>query len=131
MTQPEIAPQETLPANPRDRRRNERVRLAVEVRWGGLSGRHTARLYDISLSGCYIESPGLTQSGECIPFEVQSPTGRWLQLQGEVVHSQTHMGFGVRFFELSELQRRGLALLIAYAHAVSDSSGQKPSYLAA
>lgn len=131
MTPPETYRREPLPAGPQNRRRNERVRLTLEVRWEGLSGMHTARLYDISLSGCYIESPGTTQSGERTRFEVQSPTGRWLQFRGEVVHSQTYMGFGVRFLGLSELQRRTLALLIAYAHSISGPTGQESPYLAA
>ncbi len=78
-----------------------------------------------------MSPPGLTQPGGHIRFEVQSPTERWLQFQGEVVHSQTHMGFGVRFLDLSELQRHALALLIAYAHAVPDPTWQQPSYFAA
>jgi hypothetical protein len=82
-----------------EQRLSGRVRLPLELRWGGLSGRHAARLYDLSISGCYIEAPGQVQTGEVVRFEVQSPTGRWLRLEGEVVHAQTHMGFALRFLE--------------------------------
>ena len=101
-----------------ERRGQERVRLPLEVRWEGFSGRPTARVYELSLSGCYIESAGQTQPGEHVHFEVQSPSGRWLPpLHGEVVHSQHYMGFGLRFLELSDLQRRILAELIDYARS--------------
>ena|SRR5215213_5525569 len=107
------------PLIPPELRLSDRVRLPLELRWGGLSGRHTARLYDLSGSGCYIEAPGQVQTGEFIQFEVQSPTGRWLRLKGEVVHAQTHMGFALRFLDLSESQACVLDELVEYARAVS------------
>ena len=102
-----------------EQRLSGRVRLPLELRWEGLSGRHAARLYDLSSSGCYIETPGQVQAGELVRFEVQSPTGRWLRLKGEVVHTQTHMGFALRFLDLSESQTCVVDELVEYARAVS------------
>jgi len=107
------------PSIPPELRLSDRVRLPLELRWGGLSGRHAARLYDLSSSGCYIEAPGRVHTGELVRFEVQSPTGRWLRLKGEVVHAQTHMGFALRFLDLSESQACVLDELVEYARAVS------------
>ena len=98
-----------------ERRRDERVRFPLEVRWEGLSGRHTARVYDISLSGCYIETLGDVQTGERLSFEIQSPTGRWLQFEGRVVHHQRNMGFGLRLVNLSDARRDALSRLLEYA----------------
>jgi hypothetical protein len=92
-----------------------RVRFPLEMRWEGLSGRHTSRIYDISLSGCYVETLGEVQTGERVRFGVQSPTGRWLTFEGEVAHHQPNMGFGLRFVNLSETQRDVLTRLIDYA----------------
>jgi hypothetical protein len=103
-----------------ERRLDERVRYPLEVRWEGLSGGHSARVYDLSLSGCYIESLGQVQPHEHIRFDIQSPTGRWLSLTGEVVHSQPHMGFGLRLLGLSELQRETLTELLDYAISTAD-----------
>ena len=75
-----------------ERRVDERVRFPLEVRWKGLSGGCAARVYDISLSGCYIETLGDVQTGERVSFEIQSPTGRWLLFEGRVVHHQRNMG---------------------------------------
>jgi hypothetical protein len=103
-----------------EQRRHERVRIPLEVRWEGLSGRGVARVYDLSLSGCYIESLSHVQPHMHISLNIQSPTGRWLSLSGEVVHSQPNMGFGVRLSGLSELQRESLAGLLNYALSNSD-----------
>jgi hypothetical protein len=110
------------PPAPPERRLSERVRLPLELRWEGLSGRHSARLYDLSSSGCYVEAPGQVQTGELVRFEVQSPTGRWLRLEGEVVHAETHMGFALRFVDLSESQACVVEELVEYARAVSESA---------
>ena len=97
-----------------DRRRYERVTLPLEARWEGLSGRHPARLSDLSLGGCFVESLGQVLVGESIQFDIQLPTGRWISLGGEVMYHQPNLGFGVRFKELPELEREMLASLVEY-----------------
>lgn len=98
-----------------ERRRDERVRLALEARWTGLSGQHTARVYDLSLSGCYIESPGQVSAGERVVFQIKLPDESWLVLHGRIVHSDPHIGFGLRFLELAPPTRRRLAETLARA----------------
>ncbi len=98
-----------------ERRQFGRARLPLEVRWEGLSGRHTARIYDLSLGGCYVETLGQVTPGEHIRFEIELPTGRWLRLEGEVVHAQPNMGFGLRLINLSGTDRDMLAHLLEYA----------------
>jgi hypothetical protein len=98
-----------------ERRQFERARLPLEMRWEGLSGRHTARIYDLSLSGCYVETLGQVTPGEHISFEIELPTGRWLRLEGEVVHAQPNMGFGLLLNNLPETDRNMLAHLLEYA----------------
>jgi len=98
-----------------EQRQFERVRLPMEVHWEGLSGKHAARIYDLSLSGCYVETLGQVTPGERIRFEIELPTGRWLRLEGEAVHAQPSMGFGVRLINLSATDRDMLAHLLEYA----------------
>jgi hypothetical protein len=102
-----------------ERRQSERVRMPLEVRWDGLSGRHSARIYDISMSGCYIESLGQVRLNEHLSFDVQSPTGQWLSFSGKVVHAQPNMGFGVRLSNLSELRLETLNELLGYGLSIS------------
>ena len=91
-----------------ERRDNERVRLQLEARWAGLSGQHVARVYDLSQSGCYIETLGQVGAGERVVFQIKLPDESWLVLHGTVVHSQPNVGFGLRFLALAPPTRRRL-----------------------
>jgi hypothetical protein len=97
-----------------ERRSEERVPLLLDIRWGRLSGKHTARISDMSLSGCYVESLGQVTVGELIRFEVQLPAGGWMPLVGEVVYHLPSMGFGVRFRPLTETQKEMIISLLDY-----------------
>jgi hypothetical protein len=101
-----------------ERRGHERVRVPLEVRWEGLSGWRAARIYDISMSGCYVEALSHTHVAERLHIEIQTPAGPWLELDGEVIHHQPYMGFGLRFVNLTDSQRDSLAALIEYARTV-------------
>ncbi len=99
-----------------ERRHAERVPLSLEVRWESLSGRQaSARISDISLNGCYVESLAQVAFGERVRLEVNLPTGRWMPLNGEVVYQHPNVGFGLRFGNLSEVEQRMIAQLIEYA----------------
>jgi hypothetical protein len=91
------------------------VRLPLEARWEGQSGKHEARVDELGLGGCYIESLGQVTEGERIVFQVQAPDGRWLLLHGEIAYHQPHMGFGVRFLPLAPPTARQLAEIIRNA----------------
>jgi hypothetical protein len=97
-----------------ERRDAERVPLRLELRWESLSGKHTARISDMSMGGCYVETIGQVTVGELIRFEVQLPTGRQMPLVGEVVYHLPAMGFGLRFRSLTETQRQMIASLLEY-----------------
>ena len=97
-----------------ERRRDERIPLMLDVRWEGLSGKHAARISDISLSGCYVESIGQVMVGEAVRFDIEMPTGRWMQLRGEVVYQFPTLGFGVQFTDLTLMERNLLAYMIEY-----------------
>lgn len=97
-----------------ERRGAERVPLMLELRWQSLSGKNTARISDMSLSGCYVETFAQVTVGELIRFEVQLPTERWMPLIGEVVYHLPAMGFGMRFKGLTEGQKEMIASLLDY-----------------
>lgn len=97
-----------------ERRVAERVPLMLELRWQSLSGKHTARISDMSVGGCYVETMGQVTVGELIRFEVQLPTGRWMPLVGEVVYHLPGMGFGIRYRNLTEGQRQMIESLLDY-----------------
>ncbi len=93
---------------PDERRRHQRVSRLLEIRWEDLSGRYNARITDISIDGCYIESIGQVTIGQQIRFEIQLPAGSWVPFRGEVANHQPNLGFGVRFIGLSEQDKNVL-----------------------
>lgn len=99
-----------------ERRSEQRYLLPFQVRWEGLSGQYSARINDLSLSGCYIESLAQVAPGDEIHFEVQLPTGFWMPLRGLVVYHQPNLGFGVKFTNLTMMERNVLSRVL-------DSSG--------
>lgn len=95
-----------------ERREDERAPVSIEARWEGQSGQHNARVADLSLGGCYIDTLGQAQIGEFIAFAIKRPDGKWLQLRGEVVSLDQHAGFSVAFTYLTEDEQIALARLI-------------------
>src|SRR4051812_40273445 len=69
---------------PHERRTAQRTSVSLEALWEGMSGRREARITDISLHGCFLESCAQTSVGEKIEFLLRTPTERWLVLNGEV-----------------------------------------------
>ena len=95
-----------------ERRSHKRVTLLVEILWEGATGKYEARTSDISASGCFIDTIGSVTVGETIKFKVRLPAGEWIKVQGEVMYQHPSMGFGVRFTNLSESDRKRLEWLI-------------------
>ena len=95
-----------------NRRTDERVSTNLSVRWEGLSGKHEARLEDVSLGGCFVNTAGRVDPGEIVVFEIKLPSGDWLTLRGEVVSFQQGIGFGVVFSFLTDDEEQALRELI-------------------
>jgi hypothetical protein len=85
-----------------NRRSDERVAINLPARWDGLSGRNEARVEDLSVSGCFINTRGRVDIGEVVAIEIKLPTGEWLPLRGEVATYMAGTGFGVLFTFLTE-----------------------------
>ena len=84
-----------------ERREEERKDVSLEVRWEGGSGRHTARVSDLSLGGCFVNTRGQVNTGELVGLEIQLPSGEWLQLRGEVFNLFNHPNFRTLVTNLS------------------------------
>lgn len=95
-----------------NRRTDERVSLNLSARWDGGSGDHEARIEDVSLGGCFVNTTGRVDLGEIVGVEIKLPSGEWLQLRGEVVSYQQGIGFGLVFSFLTEDEEQALRELI-------------------
>lgn len=97
-----------------ERRSGQRWDVVLDAIWDGTSGNYTARITDLSDSGCYMDSMGDVTIGEVVNLKIQLPGGEWLELTGEVAHHTPPVGFGVRFLNLPEAQLASLRAFIEY-----------------
>ena len=97
--------------NGRERREDERKGVSLEAWWEGLSGRHGARVSDISMGGCYIDSPGKVSDGEFVIFSIRKPDGTWLTLRGQVVSAEVNIGFSLAYAFLTDEEQQELKRL--------------------
>lgn len=98
-----------------ERREDERVPLSLEARWDGAAGRHQARISDISMGGCFMDTTGQALVNEVVSLEIRLPSGEWLPLRGTVTFTQPHIGFSVCFTYLTDEEQRSLSQLITEA----------------
>jgi PilZ domain-containing protein len=96
-----------------NRRRDERVSLNLPAKWEGFSGKHEARIEDVSLGGCFVNTPGRVDEGEIVGVEIKLPSGEWLPLRGKVVSYQEGIGFGLLFSFMTPKQEEALRKLMA------------------
>lgn len=96
-----------------ERRNNERKRLLLEAKWESMSHTHEARVDDVSLGGCFVNTFGRVEINEEVNLQVLLASGEWLPLRGHVVSYQPGVGFGLSFTSLSEDETVALEALIA------------------
>ena len=96
----------------KNRRSDERVPTNLPARWDGLSGRNEARIEDLSISGCFVNTQGRVDIGEMVGVEIKLPSGEWLRLRGEVASYMAGTGFGVLFTFLTDDEEQALRELI-------------------
>jgi hypothetical protein len=79
-----------------DRRRAFRSPFFIECSWT-----NSARITDISLTGCYVDSRLVPKEGEPVEFTAEIAGGTVI-LRGTVVNPRLDLGFGVRFEPLPD-----------------------------
>lgn len=77
-----------------------------------MSLKHQARVDDVSLGGCFVNTYGPVELNEPVSLQILLPSGVWLNLRGTVVTYQPGVGFGMAFTALSNDQETALKQLI-------------------
>jgi hypothetical protein len=95
-----------------ERRSSQRKRILLEAKWQSMSRKHEARVDDISLGGCFVNTYGKVELGEPVNLEMQLPSGEWLPLRGIAASYQPGVGFGMSFTSLSEAEIAALRELM-------------------
>jgi hypothetical protein len=98
-----------------ERRSNKRKRILLEARWESMSRRHEARVDDVSLGGCFVNTYAQVELGEQIDLEIQLPSGEWLSVRGQVASYHPGVGFGMSFSSLSAKETTRLEELMRTA----------------
>ncbi|MDQ2856594.1 MAG: response regulator [Acidobacteriota bacterium] len=89
------------------------VSVSLDVMWEGSAGKQDARMSEISMEGCFIDSVVQGRAlGDTVDFKVHVPNGPWVSLKGELVLEDYPIGFGLRFTRLTDGDRRLLAQLV-------------------
>ena len=92
---------------------SDAVNVSLEVVWQGSTGKQDARMSEISMEGCFIDSKVQGRSlGDKVEFKVHLPSGPWVSLQGELVSEDYPIGFGLRFSNLSDEHKRLLGEVV-------------------
>jgi CheY-like chemotaxis protein len=92
------------------------VTVSLDVVLQVPSGKKDARMSEISMDGCFIDSTAQGKAlGDIVEFKVHLPSGPWVSLQGELDNEDYPMGFGLRFRGLTDGDKRLLAqVVLAY-----------------
>lgn len=89
------------------------VTVSLDVVWQGSAGKQDARMSEISMEGCFIDSRVQGRVlGDTVDFKVHLPVGPWVALQGELVNEDYPIGFGLRFSGLTDGDKRLLAQVV-------------------
>jgi hypothetical protein len=95
-----------------ERRSSERKHVLLEAKWESMSRSHEARIDDVSLGGCFVNTYGHVELNEAVNLQILRPSGGWLRIQGRVASYQPTVGFGMAFDSLNEEQMTVLRELI-------------------
>ena len=78
-----------------------------------MSVRHEARVDDVSLGGCFVNTYGHVELGEPVELEILLSSGEWLTLHGTVASYHPGVGFGMWFRFVNAAERNAVKELIA------------------
>ena len=98
-----------------ERRTSQRKRILLEAKWESMSHTHEARVDDVSMGGCFVNTFGRVELKEEVNLQIQLPSGEWLPLRGYVASYQPGVGFGLSFTSLADDEIAALKELIANA----------------
>lgn len=96
-------------------RKEDRFSYLKEVELEFASGKRSARISDISLGGCYIDTIAQVPVGEPLSLVIAASNGDSMQFQGRVAYVLENFGFGIEFVDLTDAQRQFLGEVVISA----------------
>ncbi len=105
-------------------RKYTRLHVPAEITVIASIGSKDARISDLSMGGCFIESIIGVVEGETAKLELKVSADESILIGGKVVYSMQGIGFGVRFDDLTDEHKFHLEHLIlkngGTTHEISD-----------
>lgn len=98
-----------------ERRSSQRKKVLLDARWESMSRTHEARVDDVSVGGCFVNTYGHVELHEPVNLQILLRSGDWLALRGKVASYHPGVGFGMAFTFRSEEEKTALKELIASA----------------
>ena len=98
-----------------ERRNTHRKKVLLEARWESMSRGHEARVDDVSLGGCFVNTYGHVELNEPVELQILLPAGGWLALKGTVASYHAGVGFGMSFMLTDDEQVKAVRDLIVAA----------------
>jgi len=93
-------------------RKKDRVAILLEIVLEFSSGKHAARISDLSMGGCFVDSIAPVHVGDTISFTLGATDEYGEDMSGEVAYVLPGSGFGLSFKDLSEWQQMRIAEMI-------------------
>lgn len=94
-------------------REHERINFLTEITLESSSGKREARISDLSIGGCYIDSIAAVHAGEVVGFAIVLPSGETLSLNGKVAYIIPGNGFGITFHDLNDDEKLTIESIVA------------------
>ena len=98
-----------------DLRQDQRVTLSMEIVLESVPGKRKARLRNLSMGGCFVDSIVRVSRGETVVFKILLPNGQTEFLNGEVVNVFPLIGFSLCFTVITA-EEENLLKQVIYAH---------------
>jgi hypothetical protein len=95
-----------------ERRKDNRFVVSLEAKLFGNNEGYRARVSDVSMGGCYVETIASVSVGDAVAVQVEA-NGNWVSLKGEVTAYHPTVGFGMTFSQLSPEEAGFLSGLVA------------------
>ena len=84
------------------KRKHDRKQFFAEASLEFSSGKHQARISEISLGGCYVDSIASVTEGEPITIAISRNASDSQTFDGEIAYTLPGFGFGIRFTHLTQ-----------------------------
>jgi hypothetical protein len=106
----------------KEQRQARRLPIVLEARWDGSTSGSEARITDIGVAGCYLDTIAPALPGDSVCLSLRLPNGRLATLTGIVAHYHEQTGFGIKFADLCEEQCEAIAALLETAAMIANPS---------